>query len=145
MNLLNKRLVTSFIDRWRHMMKYVTDNLNNYRTVFNIRAGSLGLRNRTGRTVQDKTCQKCTEGEVENEQHVVLKCQAYRVERNRMLGKVRRIWGEERWEVWGGGGKEEGEQLKEIVGLVGEPSEVLARTVGDGVRKMMKKREEEKR
>ena len=42
---------------------------------------------------------------------------------------------------WGGGGKEEGEQLKEIVGLVGEPSEVLARTVGDGVRKMMKKRE----
>ena len=113
------------------------------RTVFNIRAGSLGLRNRTGRTVQDKTCQKCTEGEVENEQLVVLKCQAYRVERNRMLGKVRRIWGEERWEVWGG--KEEGEQLKEIVGLVGEPSEVLARTVGDGVRKMMKKREEEKR
>ena len=41
----------------------------------------------------------------------------------------------------GGGGKEEGEQLKEIVGLVGEPSEVLTRTVGDGVRKMMKKRE----
>ena len=45
----------------------------------------------------------------------------------------------------GGWGKEEGEQLKEIVGLVGEPSEVLARTVGDGVRKMMKKREGEKR
>ena len=43
------------------------------------------------------------------------------------------------------GGKEEGEQLKEIVGLVGETSEVLARTVGDGVRKMMKKREGEKR
>ena len=70
------------------------------RTVFNVRAGSLGLRNRTGRTVQDKNCQKCTEGEVENEQHVVLKCQAYRIERNRMLGKVRRIWGEERWGVW---------------------------------------------
>ena len=32
------------------------------RTVFNIRAGSLGLRNRTGRTAQDKSCQKCTEG-----------------------------------------------------------------------------------
>ena len=93
--------------------------------------------------MQDKTCQKCTEGEIENEQHLVLKCQAYRIERNRMLGKVRRIWGEERWEVWGG--KEEGEQLKEIVGLVGETSEVLARTVGDGVRKMMKKREGEKR
>ena len=44
----------------------------------------------------------------------------------------------------GGGGKEEGEQLKEIVGLVGEPFEVLARTVGDGVRKMMKKREGER-
>ena len=29
--------------------------------------------------------------------------------------------------------KEEGEQLKEIVGLVGESSEVLARTVGDGI------------
>ena len=57
-----------------------------------------------------------------------------------MLGKVRRIWGEERWGVWGG--KEEGEQLKEIVGLVGEPSEVLARTVGDGVRKMMKRKGE---
>ena len=57
-----------------------------------------------------------------------------------MLGKVRRIWGEERWGVWGD--KEEGEQLKEIVGLVGEPSEVLARTVGDRVRKMMKKRGE---
>ena len=66
------------------------------RTVFNIRAGSLGLRNRTGRTVQDKTCQKCTEGEVENEQHVVHKCPAYRIERNRML--VRRIWAR------GGGG-----------------------------------------
>ena len=58
------------------------------------------------------------------------------------MGKVRRIWGEERWGVWGA--KEEGEQLKEIVGLVGEPSEVLARTVGDGVRKMMKKREGER-
>ena len=31
-------------------------------------------------------------------------------------------------------GKEEGVQLKEIVGLVGEPSEVLARTVGEGVK-----------
>ena len=40
-------------------------------------------------------------------------------------------------------GKEKGEQLKEIVGLVGEPSEVLARTLGDGVMKMMKKREGE--
>ena len=30
-------------------------------------------------------------------------------------------------------GKEEGEQLKEIVGLVEEPSEALARTVGEGV------------
>ena len=109
------------------------------RIVFNIRAGSLGLRNRTGRTAQDKTCQKCREGEVENEQHVVLKCPAYRVERNRMLGKVRRIWGEERWGVWMG--REEGEQLKEIVGLFGDPSEVLARTVGEGVRKMMKERE----
>ena len=58
-----------------------------------IRAGSLGLRNRIGRTAQDEMCQKCKEGEVENEQHVVLKCPAYRVERNRMLGKVRRIWG----------------------------------------------------
>ena len=28
-------------------------------------------------------------------------------------------------------GKEEGEQLKEIVGLVGEPSEELAKTVGE--------------
>ena len=37
------------------------------------------------------------------------------------------------------GGKE-GEQLKEIVGLVGEPSEVLARTVGDGVRKMIREK-----
>ena len=45
----------------------------------------------------------------------------------------------------GGGGKKEGERLKEMVGLVGEPSEVLARTAGDGVRKMMKKRGGEKR
>ena len=104
-----------------------------------IRAGSLGLRNRTGRTAQDKMCQKCKEGEFENEQHVVLKCPAYRVERNRMLGKVRRIWGEERWVVWMG--REEGEQLKEIVSLFGDPSEVLARMVGEGVRKMMKERE----
>ena len=107
------------------------------RIVFNIRAGFLGIRNRTGRTAQDKTCRECKEGEVENEQHVVLKCPAYRVERYRMLGKVRRIWGEERWGVWMG--REEGEQLKEIVGLFGDPSEVLARTVGEGVRKMMKK------
>ena len=92
--------------------------------------------------MQDKTCQKCTEGEVENEQHVILKCQAYRIESNRMLGKVRRIWGDRDGEF--GGGKEEGEQLKEIVGLVGEPSEVLARTEGDGVRMMMKKREGER-
>ena len=44
----------------------------------------------------------------------------------------------------GGGGcwmdKEEGEQPKEIAGLVGEPLEGLARTVG-GVKKVMKKRE----
>ena len=38
-------------------------------------------------------------------------------------------------------GREEGEQLKEIVDLVGDPSEVLARTVGEGVRRMMKERE----
>ena len=31
--------------------------------------------------------------------------------RDRMLGKVRRIWWEERWGVWMG--REEGEQLKE--------------------------------
>ena len=45
-------------------------------------------------------------------------------------------------EMGGGGvwmGKEEGEQLKEIVGLVGESSEILARTVGEGVKKMMTK------
>ena len=30
------------------------------------------------------------------------------------------------------------------MGLVGEPLEVLARTVGDGVKKMMKKREGER-
>ena len=35
----------------------------------------------------------------------------------------------------------EGEQLKEIIGLVGEPSEGLARTMGEGVKRMMKKRE----
>ena len=38
-------------------------------------------------------------------------------------------------------GKEKGEQLNELVGLVGEPSELRARTVGEGVKKMMKKRE----
>ena len=32
------------------------------RTIFNIRAGSLGLRHRTGRTAQDKCCLTCTEG-----------------------------------------------------------------------------------
>ena len=31
------------------------------------------------------------------------------------------------------------------VGLVGDPSKVLARTVGEGVRKMMKEREGRKR
>ena len=46
------------------------------RTVSNIRVGSLGLRNRTGRTAQDKTCQKSMKGETENEQHAVLKCPA---------------------------------------------------------------------
>ena len=60
-------------------------------------------------------------------------------DRDRMLGKVKRIWGEERRGVWMG--REEGEQLKEKVGLVGDPLEVLARTVGEGVRKMMKERE----
>ena len=44
----------------------------------------VGLRNRTGRTAQDKTFQKCKEWEVENEHYMVLKCPAYRVERNRM-------------------------------------------------------------
>ena len=78
------------------------------RTVFNFRAGSLGLRNRTGRTVKDKTCQKYIEGEIQNEQHVVLKCQAYRIERNIMLGKGRRIWGGGGG-GGGGGGKRDGE------------------------------------
>ena len=40
--------------------------------------------------------------------------------------------------------KEVGEQLKEIVGWVGKPSEILARTVGDGLKKMMKKSEGER-
>ena len=39
-------------------------------------------------------------------------------------------------------GEEEGEQLKEIVGLVGEPSKGLARTVVEGLKRMRKKREE---
>ena len=47
--------------------------------------------------------------------------------------------GEERRGVWMS--REEGELLKEIVGLFWDPSEVLARTVGEGVRKMMKERE----
>ena len=37
--------------------------------------------------------------------------------------------------------KGEGEQLKEIVDLVGEQSEVLARTLSEGMKKMMKNRE----
>ena len=98
-----------------------------------IRAGSLGLRNRTGRTAQDKICQKCKEGEVENEQHVVLMPSIQsRKEQNIGEGKVNMG----RREM----GREEGEQLKEI-GLSGDPLEVLARMVGEGVRKMMKERE----
>ena len=58
---------------------------------------------------------------------------------NIILGKARLIWREERWGVWMG--KEGREQLKEIVGFVGEPSEELSRTVGEVVKKMMKKRE----
>ena len=57
--------------------------------------------------------------------------------KNRMLGKVRRIWGEERWGPWGGG-----QRRRATEGDNG--SEVLARTVGDGVEKMMKKREGER-
>ena len=60
-------------------------------------------------------------------------------DRDRMLEKVNRIWGEERWGVWMG--REKGKLLKELVGLVGDRAEVLARTVGEGVRKMMKERE----
>ena len=37
-------------------------------------------------------------------------------------------------------GTEEGEQLRVIVGLVRVPSEELARTVGEGVKRIMKKR-----
>ena len=51
-------------------------------------------------------------------------------------------------ERWGGGGgwmdKVQVEQLKEIVGLVGKPSEVIARMVEDGVKKMIKKRQGER-
>ena len=70
-------------------------------------------------------------------------------DRDRMLGKVRRIYG-----GGGGGGgwerdgefgwaEKKGEQLKPQGDsrFVGDPSEVLARTVGEGVRKMMKERE----
>ena len=49
--------------------------------------------------------------------------------KERMLGKIRRVWAEERLGVWNG--KEEGEQLNEIVGLVLDPAEVLARAVDD--------------
>ena len=63
-----------------------------------------------------------------------------------VLGKVRRIWGK-RGHMGGGGGggggafawtKRRGSSSRRF-GLVGEQSEVLARMVGDGVRKMMKK------
>ena len=50
------------------------------------------------------------------------------------VGEGKTNIGEERWGVWMG--REEGEQLKEIVGLFGDPLEVLGRTVGEGVRKM---------
>ena len=46
-------------------------------------------------------------------------------DRDRMLGKVRRIWGKERWGVWMG--REEEEQLKEI--WLGTPS-VIQITLG---------------
>ena len=61
-----------------------------------IRAGSLELRNRTGRIIQESV------------QRVRLKmsniwCLTYRVERGRMLAKVRKIWQEGR----GAGGLDE--------------------------------------
>ena len=37
-------------------------------------------------------------------------------------------------------GKETTEQLKEIIGLTGELSDILARTAGEGMKKMIKKR-----
>ena len=55
--------------------------------------------------------------------------------RGRAEGEVRK----EKRRRRGNKGEGQGRSSKEIVGLVGEPSEVLARTVGDGVRKMMKK------
>ena len=38
-----------------------------------------------------KHAKKCIEGDIQSEQNMVLKCLTYRVERNRMLGKVRRF------------------------------------------------------
>ena len=67
---------------------------------------------------------------------------------NIMLGKVKQIWGKKDFFFWGGGGggcgQRGGEQLEKLAGLVGQPSEVPARTVGDGLNKMMKKREGER-
>ena len=74
----------------------------------------------------------------------MLKCQSIQSREKQNVGEGKANMGGRKMGSLGGA-KKKGEQLKEIVGLVGEPSEVLARTVGDGVRKMMKKREEEKR
>ena len=71
---------------------------------------------------------------MQSEQHMVLKCVTNRVERNRMLGKVREQryrWGSE-WAKGGGAA-----QGKSRFGW----GIILARTVGEGVYKMMKKKE----
>ena len=42
--------------------------------MFKIRAGTMGLANRTGRTSEEKKCARCNSGSKENETHVLLKC-----------------------------------------------------------------------
>ena len=87
------------------------------------------MRNRTGKEAQDKTCERSMEGEIQSEQHMLLKCPTYRIARKIMFEEGKENIKGREMGVWMG--KEEAEKLEEIVGLVRESSEILARTVGE--------------
>ena len=98
------------------------------RMFFQIRAGSVGLRNRTGKTGMDKLCKLCNSQEVEDEQHVLLKCGGHLELRRALLRGLKGIWDEDRY--WNWVGKDVGESFRELIGVVGEPSVDLVKIVG---------------
>ena len=102
------------------------------------RMGALMLRNRTGKTDNEKQCTICREGLVEDEYHLLLQCTSMEHLRTDMRDQLKNQWGPEGYKDWEK--MEEDAKFRILVGLEGEMEDELIKIVGGTIIKMMEYR-----